>query len=150
MRKRTVKRSTAPTPGAVSCVHNTVHKAGDLARLILLHSEGKYNMTIDGKKIDQIWQAVPGYSDAVYFIPEDYDETSVYFVVHCKDAVDVTARKFNNVLSDIKIVAKSNLCTKEEEDAYRLESRVLKKAKTLELVFNQAGRVLPMRYNGTL
>lgn len=121
-----------------------------MARLILLYAEGKYNMTIDGKKIDKIWQAVPGYSDAVYFIPEDYDETSVYFSVRCKEDVELTVRKFNNILSDIKIVAKSNLCTKEEEDDYHLQSRVLKKSKTLDLVFNQVGKVLPMRYNGTL
>ena len=151
MRKRTIKRGTAPTPGAVAYAQETVSKAIDLIKSILLHAEGtKYSIYIEGRRIVELWQAVPGYSDAVYFIPEDFDETLTQYVVRCDDPAEVTVRTLNGNICNLKVTSKHNFCTK-EEIVDVVNCKILKRSKTLDIVFNKAtSKILPLRYNGKL
>lgn len=151
MRKRVVKRSTAPAPGAVSCMQEKVDKATDLVRSILLHAEGtKYSISIEGRRIVELWQAVPGYSDSVYFIPEDFAETLTQYVVRCSDPTEVTVRTLNGDICNLKVTSKHKFCTKEEIIDV-VDCKILKRSKTLDIVFNKAtSKILPLRYNGKL
>ena len=151
MRKRTIKRGTAPTPGAVAYAQETVDKATDLIKSILLHAEGnKYSISIEGRRIVELWQAVPGYSDSVYFIPEDFDETSIQYVVRCSDPAEVMIRSLNGTICDLKVTTKHNLCMKEELTSV-IDCKILKRSRTLDIVFNKAtSKILPLRYNGKL
>lgn len=151
MRKRTIKRGTAPTPGAVAYAQETVNKAIDLIKSILLRAEGtKYSISIEGRRIVELWQAVPGYSDAVYFIPEDFDETLTQYVVRCDDPAEVTVRTLNGNICNLKVTFKHNFCTK-EEIVDVVDCKILKRSKTLDIVFNKAtSKILPLRYNGKL
>lgn len=151
MRKRTAKRGTAPTPGAVAFVQEKVDKATDLVRSILLRAEGtKYSIYIEGRRIVELWQAVPGYSDSVYFIPEDFAETLTQYVVRCSDPAEITVRTLNGTICNLKVTAKHNVCTKEEIIDV-VDCKILKRSKTLDIVFNKAtSKILPLRYNGKL
>jgi hypothetical protein len=151
MRKRTATRGTAPTPGAVAYVQEKVDKAMDLVRSILLRAEGtKYSISIEGRRIVALWQAVPGYSDSVYFIPEDFTETLTQYVVRCSEPAEVTVRTLNGTICNLKVTAKHNFCTKEEIIDV-VDCKILKRSKTLDIVFNKAtSKILPLRYNGKL
>ena len=151
MHKRTAKRGTAPTPGAVAYVQEKVDKATDLIKSILLRAEGtKYSISIEGRRIVALWQSVPGYSDSVYFIPEDFDETLTQYVVRCSDPADVIVRSLNGTICNLKVTSKHNFCTKEEIIDV-VDCKILKRYKTLDIVFNKAtSKILPLRYNGKL
>lgn len=134
MRKRSSKRVTAPAKGVVTLEHEKVNKAIDLIRRIIFYAGGN-KLSIEGMNVTRLWQAVPGYSDAVYFLPADYEKSSLHYMVRCVDPVDLTIRKIDGKVSDIKITTKGNLCAKEEVVSV-LYSKPLRKMKTLDLVLS--------------
>lgn len=144
------KRGTAPAPGAVLSKQETVDKAIDLIRKIILATQGgRFSVSIDGKKIEGLWQAVPGYSNSVYFIPEDYDSENQQFVVHCTDPILIFTRYLNGKIQDMRITTKGNQCRKEME-VNCVDTKVIKRAKILDLIFREVNIEVPLRFGGTL
>lgn len=153
MARKSTRRATAPTAGVVDVSSEVVQTLYELARkLILLSSGGKYTISVEGKRIKSLFQAVPKYSADLSLVPDNFTKEGLFFNIRGKDPVEITVRKIKKKIVDVRLTTKHSCITTEKlPPRGSIDPKVIKKSKVIDLVFTQTtDSPVPLVFNGII
>lgn len=147
----TRRRKTTPAPITFD-KRITLTSTSELVSLLVRETaRGKYVMTIEGKPITSINQAVPGYSRDISFLSTTYKKDGIYHIARTSDPINVES-KVDGRSKTIRITTKGNHWHVEKLPGRgSIEPKVISKSKSMTILFEKvSGKLAPISFNGTI